>query len=144
MTARRLVVLPLALAGCLLAGCGTSFGGFRSFGRAIFTGTSFADLELHGVARGCVPITGALAASASNDPRVAVAGQLLSLLGQDPLGCVLLVEPIGGIGAPFYVLCDGKLTATCAAIPGNQPVVVSGQPIGPGGILRATHVARDD
>jgi hypothetical protein len=137
------LVAPVAFASCLLllAGCSN----FASLGRALFTGTSFADLELHGVARGCVPITGAVIETAGGeDPRLAAIGPLLQLLGTDPLGCVLQVEPIGEMGQPFYALCQGEMSRHCAAIPGNQPVVVTGSPIGPAGLLRATRVARDE
>lgn len=138
------LVLPLALATCLLlAGCSA----LRSFGRVVFTGASFQDQEVHGVARGCVPVTGAIATAAGEgDPRLEALGPLLTLLGHDPLGCILQVERVGQIGEPFFVFCgaQGNMEATCRALPGNQPIVVTGQPIGPGGILVPSRIARDD
>lgn len=138
---RAVRVTPLALLCLASISCGPA----TSLSRILFTGASFADQEVRGIARGCVPITGAVAEAAGGvDPRVAAIGPLLGILGSDPLGCMLAVEPAGLPGRPYFVFCDARMASVCQSLPVNVAVVVTGRPLGPGGILIPSRVVRDE
>jgi hypothetical protein len=139
MIGKRLILSTLS--ALALTGCGAT----ASLSRILFTGASFADVEVRGVARGCVPIGGALLGAASSiDPRLGAVGALTPLLRADPLGCMLQVEAPEQPGRFYYVFCDARMEATCQGLPIISPVVVTGRPLGPGGILIPSRVVRDE
>ncbi len=145
-------LLPLLLVG-LLTGCGTTLA---RLGRAVRPGVTLADGEYRGIARGCVPVTGTLLSLAgSADPRIAEAAPLVSFLGIEPVGCILSVEPrvatpVVDLGTsplslvrPYFIFCsvsDRAVYEQCATLPLNQAVVVTGTPLGTGGVIRPSRI----